>query len=162
MLGRNSLEILGKKLPQVVSQPATAAAPPAVGASAERQDTNHKQELYWRKDGSSFPVEYTSTPILAADNSINGQVVIFRDITARKRTEENLREKEAQYRSIFNTTTDGMLVLDSDENIIEVNERAGVMYGYSPEEFIALSGQDLFLSQYQQTFSQFLRDRLQT
>jgi len=46
-------------------------------------------EVFWRKDGSSFPVEYTSTPI--RDNGLLvGTVVIFRDISERKQSEEKL------------------------------------------------------------------------
>lgn len=43
-------------------------------------------DVYWRKDGSSFPVEYTSTPIVV-DGRIQGAVVIFRDITERRNVE---------------------------------------------------------------------------
>lgn len=39
-------------------------------------------EVFWRKDGTCFPVEYTVTPLLAED-SVTGSVVIFRDITER-------------------------------------------------------------------------------
>jgi len=48
-------------------------------------------DVFWRKDGSSFPVEYTTTPILEEDNIV-GSVVTFRDITDRKKSEDWLRE----------------------------------------------------------------------
>lgn len=48
-------------------------------------------EVFWKKDGPSFPVEYTATPIGEGDR-IDGAVVTFRDITERKRAEEE-REK---------------------------------------------------------------------
>lgn len=47
-------------------------------------------EVFWRRDGSSFPVEYTSTP-LREETGLVGAVVTFADITARKRAEETLR-----------------------------------------------------------------------
>jgi len=40
-------------------------------------------EAYWRKDGSSFPVEYTITPITEGDR-VTGAVVVFKDITERR------------------------------------------------------------------------------
>ncbi len=43
-------------------------------------------DVYWRKDGSSFPVEYTSTPIIQ-DRHIRGAVVVFHDITERRELE---------------------------------------------------------------------------
>lgn len=41
------------------------------------------QEVFWSKDGSSFPVEYVSTPIRGDREEIVGAVVTFRDISAR-------------------------------------------------------------------------------
>lgn len=52
-------------------------------------------EVFWRKDGSSFPVEYTSTPIYKNDK-LAGAVVVFRDITERKQAEQALREAYAE------------------------------------------------------------------
>lgn len=48
------------------------------------------QEVFWRKDGSSFPVEYSSNPIFE-DDEVIGSVVIYRDITERKAAEEQLK-----------------------------------------------------------------------
>ena len=48
-------------------------------------------ELFWRRDGSCFPVEYTSTPIFE-DGAVAGAVVVFSDITERSRAEDALRE----------------------------------------------------------------------
>lgn len=48
-------------------------------------------EVFWRKDGTSFPVEYTTTPILEEDNIV-GSVITFRDITDRKKSEDWLRD----------------------------------------------------------------------
>ena len=48
------------------------------------------EEVFWRKDGSSFPVEYTSIPIVQ-NGVTKGAVITFRDITRRKKAEEKLR-----------------------------------------------------------------------
>jgi diguanylate cyclase (GGDEF)-like protein/PAS domain S-box-containing protein len=48
-------------------------------------------EIFWRKNGTSFPVRYTSNPIVE-DYEILGTVVAFADITERKKMEERLRE----------------------------------------------------------------------
>ncbi len=47
-------------------------------------------EVFWRKDGTSLPVEYTSTPIRDDDDNLIGAVVTFRDITLRKKAEKDL------------------------------------------------------------------------
>jgi PAS domain S-box-containing protein len=48
-------------------------------------------EVFWRKDGTSFPVEYISTPMVE-DGEIIGAVMTFQDITERRQYEEQLRE----------------------------------------------------------------------
>src|SRR5919112_542593 len=49
-------------------------------------------EVFWRKDGTRFPVEYMSSPIFE-DGEIVGAVVTFRDITERKALEQQLQHQ---------------------------------------------------------------------
>ena len=60
------------------------------GTVQDRED-----EVFWRVDGSSFPVSYTSTPIFK-DGQITGAVVVFRDITERKQAEVQLQQLNAE------------------------------------------------------------------
>ncbi|HEY9876268.1 MAG TPA: PAS domain S-box protein [Candidatus Obscuribacterales bacterium] len=54
-------------------------------------------EILWRRDGTAFPTEYSSYPIIEGE-LIKGAVVIFADITQRKLSEEALRQSEARER----------------------------------------------------------------
>jgi len=49
-------------------------------------------EVFWRKDGSCFAVEYVSTPIKNADGELLGAVVCFKDITLKKEAEQALEK----------------------------------------------------------------------
>jgi formate hydrogenlyase transcriptional activator len=49
-----------------------------------------EDEFFWRKDGSCFPVEYSSTPIRDESGELKGAVVSFQDITRRRGAEEGL------------------------------------------------------------------------
>jgi diguanylate cyclase (GGDEF)-like protein/PAS domain S-box-containing protein len=51
-------------------------------------------EVFWRSDGTSFPVEYTVTPISEGD-TLTGALVVFRDITERRRIESELQRLNA-------------------------------------------------------------------
>ncbi len=53
----------------------------------ERKITN---EVFWRKDGSNFPVEYTSTPVYK-DGELIGAVAIFRDVSQQRSADNKLR-----------------------------------------------------------------------
>jgi diguanylate cyclase (GGDEF)-like protein/PAS domain S-box-containing protein len=46
-------------------------------------------EVFWREDGTSFPVEYTTSPI-SEGGTVTGALVVFRDITERRRIEREL------------------------------------------------------------------------
>jgi PAS domain S-box-containing protein len=61
--------------------------------AAYRDGTVHRSsvEVFWRKDGTSFPVEYASRPIYE-QGQLAGAVVTFADITERKRAEAELLE----------------------------------------------------------------------
>lgn len=56
-------------------------------------------EVFWRKDGSSFPVEYTSTPI-TENEMVVGAVVVFRDVSERRLAETNLRNALSQVEAL--------------------------------------------------------------
>lgn len=53
--------------------------------------THIDDEVHWRADGSSFPVEYRSHPMYR-NGEVVGVVVSFTDITGRKRMEEEVRQ----------------------------------------------------------------------
>ena len=57
----------------------------------EGADHQGTDEVFWRKDGTSFPVEYTSTPNRENNKRI-GTVITFRDTTERKQMEEELKQ----------------------------------------------------------------------
>ncbi|MZR31530.1 sigma-54-dependent Fis family transcriptional regulator [Sneathiella litorea] len=60
--------------------------------NAFRKGTLHTvdDEVFWRKNNTSIRVEYTSTPIVD-EGSVVGAVIVFREITQRKRDEEQLK-----------------------------------------------------------------------
>ena len=109
-----------------------------------------------RKDGTLLPVEITGKFFESDGKQI--ALAIARDITERKAAEDALRDREAQYRSIFNSTTDAFLIFDTDGNIVEVNPQACKIYGYPHKELIKLSGKDIVHPDHYHLFEQFRRD----
>jgi PAS domain S-box-containing protein len=58
-------------------------------------------EVFWRKDGTSFPVAYTSTPIMR-DGKPDGAVVVFQEISDRKRRERAEAANQAKSEFLAN------------------------------------------------------------
>jgi PAS domain S-box-containing protein len=101
-------------------------------------------EVFWRKNGQSFPIEYLAAPMRDAEGRIAGVVVTFRDITAKKEVERQLRESEEQYRLLFDSNPHPMFVVDAETlAFLAVNEAAVHHYGYSRSELLGMSIGDL-------------------
>lgn len=73
---------------------------PIYQALRDGQVHHREDEVFWRKDGSSFPVSYTSTPILRDGKPI-GAVIVFSDITVRVREQAWERCKTKVFSSIM-------------------------------------------------------------
>ncbi len=58
-------------------------------------------KLFWRQDGSNFPVDFVSTPIME-ENILRGIVVVFSDISERKLSEQKLRQAHSEIEQLKN------------------------------------------------------------
>ena len=105
LTGWNADDLIGKVQHAVVhhsypnGSPYPAEECPIYLALRDGRVHHSDTEAFWRKDGSCFPVTFTSTPILR-DGVPSGAVVVFRDITERRRREQWERDKTAIFLSI--------------------------------------------------------------
>ncbi len=108
---------------------------------ATRRVTN---DVFWRKEGTCFRVDYVSAPMKDRHGEITGTIVTFKDITEQFAAEARLKLHEQQYRLLFETNPNPMWVFDAATlQILAVNDDAVKQYGFSREEFLALSLPDL-------------------
>ena len=138
MLGYGPEELVDKEIHEVIHHSHADGSAyskskcPMYLAYAKGTDQHITDEVLWRKDGSPFPVEYTSMPI-KKDAQIVGAVVAFMDITERKRTEEALKEKEAQLSTAVNSMVGGIFMIDKDLNFQLTNEQFHQLYDFPIE-----------------------------
>ena len=100
ILGWSAAELLGKSHHAVLHHTRADGTPNSqencgicMTASTGRGHTS-QDEVFWHRDGTSFPVEYQSTPIRESEGVV-GTVVTFRDVSARRRANQELvRAKE--------------------------------------------------------------------
>ncbi len=91
------------------------------------------------RDGREIPIDDSGAPIGDEAGEIVGAVLIFRDVSERKRAEQALRESEERYRIVAETATDAIITIDEHSAILYVNPAAERVFGYRAEELIGQS-----------------------
>lgn len=109
-------------------------------AQAVRERSFYEIEFRKRRyDGEYRYMSSRAVPILNPDRTIREWIGANTDITERQETEAALRQKEAQYRSIFEAVNDGIAIYELETgNIVAANPAQAKIHGYSVEEFMQL------------------------
>ncbi|HEY5864525.1 MAG TPA: response regulator [Candidatus Tectomicrobia bacterium] len=99
MLGWDVEELIGQLFQEVVCHTMRDGTPcahdtcPTLASCRDGVVRHVPEDVFWRQDGTSFLVEYVSTPKREHDTVV-GAVIIFKDITARKRLERELQRTD--------------------------------------------------------------------
>ena len=101
---------------------------PMYAAFTDGQVHRVTDEVLWRKNGTSLPVEYTSTP-MRHDDKLVGAVVIFSDLTERKKMEE-------RFRLGIEASPAAMIMVNEEGLIVHVNDEGENLFGYSSGELL--------------------------
>lgn len=117
----------------------TAESCPIYAAFTDGEVHRVDHEVFWRKDGTSFPVEYVSTPIRGASGELTGAVVTFRDITERNRARAVLERLQRTRELILQSAGEGIYGLDHQGLTTFVNPAAAEMLGWEADELLGKS-----------------------
>lgn len=88
-------EVIGKLEGEIFYRNQANGSPDGQTLLKDQNGEHLNDQVFVRKDGAAFPVEYVRSPIMEKDRLV-GAVVMFKDITERKRTEEALARKAAE------------------------------------------------------------------
>ncbi len=144
MLGYTEDELLGQNIHRLAhhSRPDGSPYPvedcPIYCAFRSGQGCRISEDVFWRRDGTSFPVEYSSFPIMDG-GAITGAVVTAIDISDRRRSEESLRASEERYRVLFDACPAGYIKLNPAGQVEAWNPAAEAIFGWSAAEATAFS-----------------------
>jgi diguanylate cyclase (GGDEF)-like protein/PAS domain S-box-containing protein len=119
MLGRNAHDLLHHTREDGTPYPRSECPVSHVRTSGEA--CRGADELFWRADGTSYPIEYSSSPLLEGDRVV-GAVVTVADITERKRAEQQLAAAEARFHRAFSGAPVGILFVSLDATVLDVND----------------------------------------
>jgi PAS domain S-box-containing protein len=103
-------------------------------------------EFFWRRDGSSLPVEYSSYPI-RKNNVIVGAVVTWRDISERRQRESALRETQELFALFMNYSpiyTFIKEVTSTESRVLQASENFAQMIGIPGSKMIGKNMFELF------------------
>ena len=146
MLGRTEGEILGQPLHDLIHHStADGRAHPAEACEVQaalRDGSPHQavEEVFWRGDGSHFPVEYNSVPVREQDEVV-GAVLTFRDVTEQRQRELSLRRLNRTHAVL--SRCNHVLVHAADElelveafcrNVVNIGGYRFVWVGYLQED----------------------------
>lgn len=96
-----------------------------------------EEALRSRKDGSTFWANVVLTPIRDASGRLNGFAKVTRDLTERRKAEEQLRESEERLRLLIGSIKDyAIFMLDPNGRVVTWNPGAERIKGYQAEEII--------------------------
>ena len=103
-----------------------------------------------KKNGDFVWVEASSQIVCDDEGNIEFITGAFLDITERKLAEQALHESEEKYRSLFNSGPNPIFVLDQQSlEILDANPSAEETYGYTKEELVGISFEDLGTFEYE-------------
>ncbi len=142
--GYGKLEVLGKS-PRILPGPdASREAGDRIGA-AMKSGKRVREELSCKtREGMPFWLELDITPIANEAGVHAHWVMIGRDITERKQANAALVASEEHFRQLFESNAVPLWVHDLDTlRFLEVNDVACASYGYSRQEFMAMTIRDI-------------------
>jgi PAS domain S-box-containing protein len=95
------------------------------------------------RDGRETAIEDSAAPIRDGAGRISGAVMVFRDVTQRRRADQRLRDSEARLSAIFNQAAVGMATAGLDGRFEQVNQKLADILGYSTTELLGKTFREL-------------------
>ncbi|MGF7117608.1 PAS domain S-box protein [Methanobacterium oryzae] len=108
------------------------------------EKVSHYETVRLRKDMTEIELSLTLSPIFDTSRKLIGVSTIARDITERKKSEEELRLSNIYNRSLIEASLDPLVTIGPDGKITDVNASTEAITGYSRHELIGTDFSDYF------------------
>jgi PAS domain S-box-containing protein len=136
VLGYEAEEMVGRHVWEFVEEP-LAKTVPATKLPGHSSVDEASQRTFRRKDGTLIPVLVHDRLIHDPSGAVCGIRSTLQDISELKRTEENMRAAEENYRKIFENAIEGIFQTTTDGRYLNANPALASLLGYSsPAELL--------------------------
>ncbi len=157
MLGYTQEELIGKHSHEVWHHTKKDGSPfldnecPIYAVLKEGHKVKVEDDIFWRKDGSSFRASYISSPLISSSGEIIGAVGTFWDVTEKRQKDERLKLLSLAVEE----SSSSVAITDTTGAIEYVNKRFCEMNGYSIDE---LMGQNPRILRYEKNDNELYRN----
>ena len=159
MYGYTTEEIIGKPVSLLIHPSRPDEMVSLLKEIRDGKRVDHYETLRVRKDGKAISISVTVSPILDASGIVIGASSIARDITERKRAEEQAGTASQYARSLIEASVDPLVTISPEGKITDVNEATIKVTGVPREGLIGTDFSDYFTEPqkaregYQQVFA---------
>jgi len=136
LLGRDMHKLIHHS--DVAGNRRSAEQSPIARSYKEQRELHITNEVFWRADGTSFPVEYWSHPMLR-NGRVTGAVATFFDVSERVNMQAALRQGEIRMAGLVDAVNDGVVSIDADERIVQFNRAAERLFGVAASDALGSS-----------------------
>ncbi len=156
--GYEADEVLGRHVSVFYTADEIATGKPERDlAEARDQGRLEEEGERVRKDGTHFWTSTVMTPLLDASGKLDGFLRINRDITERRRMEQEAAEIHARLESVVNSAMDAIITVDADQRIVLFNPAAEIMFGRAASEVIGQPLDGLLPERYRSSHAGYVR-----
>jgi PAS domain S-box-containing protein len=138
-IGKGAQDVIGKRMSDVISPDLARARMQRL-----REVVSSARPVEFEDERAGMHFHHSFYPVLDAAGVVTSVVSFSRDITARKRAEEALRESEERFRTITETSRTPVGVGSLDGTILYVNRAYEEVFGYSASEILGMKAPDLY------------------
>jgi two-component system, LuxR family, sensor kinase FixL len=162
IFGYSAEEIIGKPI-DILLPPGQENDESAILERLKRGErVEHFETRRLRRDGETIDVSLTISPVWDEAGRLVGASKVARDITAAKRAQAALAEREAHLQSILDTVPDAMIVIDPQGVMQSFSTAAERLFGYAADEVIGQNVSILMPTSYREHHDGYLTRYLTT
>jgi PAS domain S-box-containing protein len=156
LYGYTSEEMIGKPIANLIPDDLQQEAEQILQATAEGRSISFDETIRRRKDGSLVQVSLAISPLKDSKGNISGTAIIARNITARKKAEEALREQAHLLDSA------PVFIRDLESRVVFWPKSAENLYGYTSQEAVGMLSHELLQTQFSEPIEVVLKKLLET